>query len=224
MVRRELERSGTAAEANGKCDNLRVRVDSWDTHIQMCLQQWGFQSTLLQWSQTFLLDSLRGTQESVALEMRAISNYQGVFLWLGTFHFVTTSQLSTARCHWWPPWQVFCPEAARLLSWRKRQLCPPLTSPAFTVLPTEMLQFQKGSNNSQPRTPFCKQAFLTVQLVRESSELINCAGFINMCIPSDQWSLLGPYTAWKKDLHKLRCYTKLQQLSLQKRMHETYRN
>ncbi len=71
MARRELEWSGTAAEPNRKCANLSMCVDSWDTPVQMCLPQWGFQSALLQWSQTFLLDSIRGTLESVHLEVMA---------------------------------------------------------------------------------------------------------------------------------------------------------
>lgn len=72
MAHRELEWSGTAAEPNRKCANLRMCVDFWDTPVQMCLQRRGFQSALLWWSQTFLLDLISEILDSMPLQMRSL--------------------------------------------------------------------------------------------------------------------------------------------------------
>lgn len=48
--------SAAAVTPNRKCANVRMCSDSGDAGVQMCLQQWGFQSATLQCSQTFLLE------------------------------------------------------------------------------------------------------------------------------------------------------------------------
>lgn len=48
--------SAAAVTPNRKCANVRMRSDSGDAAVQMCLQQWGFQSATLRRRQTFLLE------------------------------------------------------------------------------------------------------------------------------------------------------------------------
>ena len=72
MARREFGWSGTAAEPNRKCANLRMCVDFWDTPVQMCLQRRAFQSALLRRSQTFLLDLISEMLESTPLQIRPL--------------------------------------------------------------------------------------------------------------------------------------------------------
>lgn len=143
MARRELEWSGTAAEPNRKCANLCMCVDSWDTPVQMCLQQWGFQSALPQRSQTFLLDSIRGTLESMHLEVMV-----ELFFFLNphlcsfpcqqlsppsqryTYIYIYIWELpsATTRFHCWPQGQltVTCSAQRQLdySGWEKRELAP----------------------------------------------------------------------------------------------------